>query len=98
MVIPREWTTSDHEALARRVLAGLPGPDKPPAATSKVRMRMPDLDAFERDNYVRKALDRLVTAGHAEKLRLPGDRQLYWRRTRAGEQEVNRCVQAADKG
>lgn len=95
MVIPRQWTESDHDALARRVLDGLPAPDGRPASTPQVRMRMPDLDAFERENYVRKALDRLVAAGHVERVRLPNDRVLYWRRTSAGEQEVNRRVNAS---
>ncbi len=98
MVIPRQWTADDHVALARRVLDGLPAPDRPPVSTSQVRMRMPDLDAFERENYVRKALDRLVSVGHAERMRLPGNRALHWRRTRAGEQEVTRRASTAHKG
>ncbi len=94
MVINRHWSPDDHEALRARVLAALPAPGHTPLSTPTIRMRFVDLDVFERENYVRKALDRLVEMGRAERVRIDGDTRAYWRRTLVGEAVISRGASA----
>ncbi len=90
MVIHRHWSPADHDALRDGVLAALPAPDNPPVSTPTIRMRFVDLDSYERENYVRTALNRLVDAGLAERVRVEGQTRAFWRRTQSGEEAISR--------
>ncbi len=88
MAIYRTWTADDHAELARKVLDVLPDPGRDPVSTSLIRSRFPDLDPFEKERHVRRALDVLAAAGWAE--RVPADRVLAWRLTPAGKEGRDR--------
>ncbi len=88
MVIHKQWSPADHDDLMRQVLAVLPGPGEPGMSTPAIRRRFSELDTYERENYVRRELDRLTAAGWVERTPplVAGDTRAFWRRTRQGEE------------
>ncbi len=92
MVIQRTWSPADYDALTMRVLAVLPGPGQTPRPTPEIRREFGDLDPYERENYVRKSLDRLVLAGWAERVPVAGDPRAFWRRTQTGQEGHRRGI------
>lgn len=81
----RRWRQDDRDQLAARVVRVLPEPHEAPWSTPAVRERFPDLSVYERETYVRGALDRLVACGWAEKITGSGAASLlYWRLTPLG--------------
>lgn len=97
MVTHRQWTRADHDVLMKRVLAALTAPDHPPISTSGIRQRFVDLDAYERENYVRRELNLLVEAGWVERIPVDGETRAFWRLTSQGEEGRRRgTLPAAD--
>src|SRR3954471_6109641 len=77
----------DRQRFRARLLARLPGSVEDAVSTNDAA-RYFDLDPYQRSELLWTSLDQMVRDGLVERIVKPGQRLRYWRRTPAGDQQV----------
>lgn len=77
----------DRERFRTKLLAQLPGLEEEAVSTNELGDYF-QLDAYERSNLLWSSLDHMARLGWVERIAQPEQRVRYWRRTAAGDQQV----------